>query len=661
LERRSYSVAAIFEENWGNSPAFNSATVGEENQIQPDTNPPVLLNSLADARSFTFVFDEQLNESQAQQTNLTVYPTRTEINRIVNQGVLKVFFTDSITTTTSFTIALGSVEDIFGNSSPEFNQTLSYVLVKEPNPDDIFITEFVYRSSNATPEFIELYNFSDENIALSTLEIADNREQIRLEVLSGYPDFIKPKSYIAITTDERLPSLNDSGSDAIIVRYQHETLDSIHYQFPLWKSTNAGQSLERKQLFSISSDPSNWGLHPQRNHSAGKINQTDTLLAPLSISFAGWLVKDTLTLITSRYISNPSFLQLRLNSQEIVPVSVLDNTLLIAEEQPLTPEQLQLELIYTEPGYEAVSTKEIAFQSITENINPLIISEILFDPLISERGSQSEFIEVFNPNPFSLILPDNFIQIETITSGAITTLEFETNGLPISIPALKYMLIYPDSVYELSQSRLGQYFSLSDTIVSYRTDRNSLSLSSSNSAIKLVNVSGKNMDSVHYTTNWHNPNVVDVRGRSLERVLLNGPSNDKTNWSTSGNPLGATPGNQNSNYIEPLEAPKNQIVIFPNPFSPDEDGFEDNTTITWNLDGSNYLIDATIYDRYGRKVRTLAQNVVAGKTGSLVWDGKRDDGTFNRIGIYILLFKATDTSVGEIFVKKESIVIARMM
>lgn len=674
LERRSYTVSAVFKENWGDSPSPMAASVGAENGILPDVQPPQLLNLIADAQSFTFIFDEQLDENHALNVSLSVSPSRVESSRTVNKGVLNIKFTDSTTTTTSFTVSLGSVRDIFGNLSTEVTQALTYVLVKEPESADIFITEFVYRSSETTPEFVEIFNASNENIDLKTLEIADNREEFRLEVLPGFLDYIKPHSYIAITTDEgfaatdsnrvavkRLPSFNNSGGDAIVVRYQAQTLDSVHYQFPLWPTTSDGQSLERKQLKSLSFDPANWGLHPLRKHSAGKVNLTDTLIKPLQISFAGWLVKDTLTIITSRFIANSDFLLIRVGVQEVEPVSIRNNTILVALEEPENREAQVVELKYVESGFESTSTQEIAYRATPETSEPLIITEILFNPLSTDDGSQSEFIELFNPNPFSLIVPDNFVQVESLSSGSNTSFNFETFGLPYSIPSNRYLIVYPDTALRLSESRLGIYFSLDDSIPALRTNRNSLSLSSTNSAIKLYDSSGALMDSVHYLADWHNPNVADVRGRSLERVLLRGLSNDATNWSTSGNPLGATPGKQNSNFIEPAEAPKNQLVIFPNPFSPDEDGFEDNTTISWNLDGTNYVIDATIYDRFGRKVRTLAQNVVAGKTGSLVWNGKRDDGTFNRIGIYIILFKATDTSGGKSFIRKESIVIARKM
>jgi len=237
-------------------------------------------------------------------------------------------------------------------------------------------------------------------------------------------------------------------------------------------------------------------------------------------------------------------------------------------------------------------------------------------------------------------------------------MSIESSGKPLFLNGLSYGIIYADTVSNFNSSRLANYFALSDTIKAFRVERTSLSLSSTNSAIVLQSTSGLLLDSVRYVDTWHNPNAADIRGRSLERILLNGESNDASNWSTSGNSLGGTPGSKNTLYLEAGEAAENQLLITPNPFSPDLDGFEDNTTISWNLDGSNYLITATIYDRYGRKIRNIAEQLVAGKEGSIIWDGKRDDGTSNRIGIYILVFKARDSTNGKEVVKKETIVIA---
>lgn len=674
LERKDNSVSARFNANWGNSPAALFASPSSSNSISPDETAPVLEQILVEASRLLFIFDESLDESFGYQSNISTSLNRTESSRNVSGNVITLQFADVLSATTEFSVTIGNQKDIFGNEFQEETRTVSFVVVKDPILGDLIITEFVYKASDSVPEFIELYNNSDENIALNSLQIADNKDAITLSVKSGYKTFIAPKEYIAISTDEgfsslgqnrvaveRLPSLNDTGSDAIVIKFQQAKIDSLSYKFPAWSSLTAGRSYERKRFDALSIDPVNWAANPNRSHSAGLKNLADTTLPAMSISFAGWLSEDTLTIYTTQYIESANDVILSLNGTVLSGLIIKENKIRVEETQPLSSESPVIELEYLKTGFENTSTKMASIPASSASLEPFIISEILFNPLTDENARQSDFIEFYNPNSIAVILPSTFLQTQSVSSGSVTTMNLETNGLPVAVPAKTYAIIYPDTVSGLSNSRLGIYFGLSDTLTAFRVNRTSLSLSSTNTAIKLLNTSGEPQDSVHYVDLWHNANVTDTKGRTLERILLNGPSNDATNWTTSGNPAGATPGYLNSNNIVPGAAELNQLLISPNPFSPDEDGFEDNTTINWNLDGTNYLIQATIYDRFGRKVRTLAQNVVAGKSGSLVWDGKRDDGTNNRIGIYILLFKAVDNNSGKEFIKKETIVIARMM
>jgi hypothetical protein len=124
---------------------------------------------------------------------------------------------------------------------------------------------------------------------------------------------------------------------------------------------------------------------------------------------------------------------------------------------------------------------------------------------------------------------------------------------------------------------------------------------------------------------------------------------------------GGTPNSQNTIFQEPGAAPESVGISFsPNPFSPDDDGFEDNLFINYTLDAPDYLLRVRIFDRYGREVRELANNQQAGFEGSLIWDGLTDDRKKNRVGIYIVLFEAYNSANGSDRTFKETIVLARM-
>jgi hypothetical protein len=196
-----------------------------------------------------------------------------------------------------------------------------------------------------------------------------------------------------------------------------------------------------------------------------------------------------------------------------------------------------------------------------------------------------------------------------------------------------------------------------------RVNRKTLSLASTGDAIYLAARDGATIDSVYYDKSWQNPNLTDSKGIALERINPNGPSNEASNWGSSTAESGGTPDQENSLYQRPAQKKhqKAGIHFSPNPFSPDGDGTDDHLFITYKLDAPDYLITVNIYDRYGRKVRTLANNKPAGLKGSLIWDGLKDDGSRNRIGIYIVIFKAYDSASGKDKAFKKTVVLARRL
>jgi hypothetical protein len=165
---------------------------------------------------------------------------------------------------------------------------------------------------------------------------------------------------------------------------------------------------------------------------------------------------------------------------------------------------------------------------------------------------------------------------------------------------------------------------------------------------------------VEYSEEWHNPNLIDPKGVALERINPDFESNDASNWGSNSTPLGGSPLSKNSIYQGPDGVVSGVgIELTPNPFSPDGDGFEDNLLISYALDEPDYLLKVRIYDRYGRLVRKLAEARPAGFEGSLIWDGLNDEGLKNRIGIYVILIEAFNSSNGSKKAFKETAVIAR--
>ncbi|HBX64621.1 MAG TPA: hypothetical protein DEG32_00105, partial [Balneolaceae bacterium] len=123
---------------------------------------------------------------------------------------------------------------------------------------------------------------------------------------------------------------------------------------------------------------------------------------------------------------------------------------------------------------------------------------------------------------------------------------------------------------------------------------------------------------------------------------------------------GGSPGEQNSIFQQAGAGPDETGITFtPNPFSPDDDGFDDNLFINYKLEEPDYLLRIRIFDRYGREVRELVDGKQAGFEGSIIWDGLKDDRTKNRVGIYIVLFEAYNSANGKNKTFKETVVLAK--
>ena len=166
-------------------------------------------------------------------------------------------------------------------------------------------------------------------------------------------------------------------------------------------------------------------------------------------------------------------------------------------------------------------------------------------------------------------------------------------------------------------------------------------LNNSGDDIFLFDPSGTVNDSISFSDDWGGGD-----GRSLEKLNPQLDSPDPDNWGTCTAVEKMSPGSDNSILVETLPEAGN-ILLDPNPFSPDGDSFEDELRISYSLPFAQAYLTMQIFDSIGREVRTLARNLVTGAEGILTWDGRFDHGNRARIGIYIIKVEAVDQSTGQ--------------
>jgi Lamin Tail Domain/FlgD Ig-like domain/CARDB len=274
--------------------------------------------------------------------------------------------------------------------------------------------------------------------------------------------------------------------------------------------------------------------------------------------------------------------------------------------------------------------------------NDLVINEIMFDP----ETDNSEFVEFYNRGGKSIEIGGWKIEDENGNS-------YRLSEISKQITDKSYFILAADS------SIFKNYHFDENSFVNI-VNVSSLGLVNTGELILLKDVRGNLIDSVFYSDKWHNKNFASTRNISLERINPELNANDPLNWSSSVDVSGATPSKQNSIYTENLNKSAN-LTVSPNPFSPDNDGFEDFTIINYNLTQAISQVRIKIFDSKGRLVRTLLNNQPSASTGSVIFDGRDDDGNALRIGIYIIFLEALNDNSGVVETMKSVVVVARKL
>ncbi|MEI7810995.1 MAG: lamin tail domain-containing protein [Ignavibacteria bacterium] len=293
--------------------------------------------------------------------------------------------------------------------------------------------------------------------------------------------------------------------------------------------------------------------------------------------------------------------------------------------------------------YKATPGNENSVRNLTGyERGTVIINEIMFYP----SDDNTEFIELYNKS-------GQTINIGGWLAGKVTGERFILANENQSLNPGDFFIIAADS---LLFNNYPYMRTAGNVMIINRTG---LGLNNAEDNIILRDALGNIIDSVYYSDKWHNKGFSVTKNKSLERVNPVSGSNDNSNWSTSVADEGATPGKTNSIYVINQKVDKN-FSILPNPFSPDNDGFEDVAIISYNSPREITGIRLKIFDSQGRLVRTII-NQSGSSRGSIIFNGCNDNGTPLRIGIYILLLEELDTNSTVTETLKSVVVIARKL
>ncbi len=683
-------------ENWadcktihGTPGTFNSVRLLSYNlsialDAEPDSLPPgetlklTAIISNTGSRSvanFAVIFSQDSNADSIFQPDEMVFQTTVTDTLKSNHSITVECLLDSLASGIHQFLVTA---DLPADEEPTNNSDAKTIRVGY-FPATIVINEIMYQPVARQPEWIELFNPGDSPINLGDWSFSDNILTDKIS-FGDTALIIDALDYLILTADTTIfqnfpsilcpvfvphqgfPTLNNDGDVIYLYDLIGSIIDQVAYSPAMGDA--AGFSLERIHANRGSNDPANWALsNDSLGATPGRRNSVtprdfDLALGSLTYSphnpFPGEEVSISCQLKNVGLQSTTGFLIqyfLDLNAnknfeaEELLGESESVSQVIAAEDSLLVPFSYLAELsgrfallaqlkLATDqvPKNDTLST----LLSIGFDKNSLVINEIMYAP----DDGQPEWIELYNPltQPVDLTCW-NFSDSDSSSSVKITS---------------QPLKLQPQSYFVLSQNyTLPDYFE--NETINFSVPPNFPNLNNDEDFVFLFDGNKNIIDAVQYWDRWNSRD-----GFSLERINPGLGANDSCNWSASVNSLGGTPGKQNSIFVDVLPSDA-ALSISPNPFSPDDDGRDDITVISYQLPFNLSQVNIKIYDVRGRLVRLLVNNQPSAVNNRTIWDGRDNDGHDCRMGIYIVFLEAIHYSEGAVRTLKKSVVLAKQL
>ncbi|MBX7150882.1 lamin tail domain-containing protein [bacterium] len=460
------------------------------------------------------------------------------------------------------------------NPSPDekaTNNSRRDSIVVSAAPGSIVVNEFLYNAiSGEIPEWVELFNRTDNDISLQSWKIGDSSSVI---MLTNKADSLRAGHYAVIIQDSTsfhqhygtldnaikriylsgLPSLNNGGDVVKIITPTGITIDSVRFRSG-WGG-GVGISLERRLADSASNSVTNWksttaiiGGTPGTENTATPASY-DLSISAADITFSpGFPIFGQVFTIFSK-VHNVGLLASENFSVNVFRIAGADTTILLQQNVVLLAAGDSLitmindtaqagRIIFVRIDYNADQRAQNNSAShsllIGTRRSSIIINEINYVP----GTGATEWIELYNPGPDTIDLKK-----WTIADGNSDQTNFATK-ITITNPSSP---IYPGEYVVVGKD--SNQFNLKFPNVSKKLFISSFpTLNNSGDMIGLFDSVGAVIDSLMYESKWGGSTDV-----SLERISAAGNSYSSANWHSSINPFGATPGKINSVTPVPLD------------------------------------------------------------------------------------------------------------
>ena len=685
LERIDPSGPSTQASNFGTSPSDGGGTPAAQNALyDPDTSPPELLRVTPTPGGDTLIaqFSEPLADTSVSASAVDIFePGAPSINSAEVStdapGRVQCVLGAPLSAGT-YTLTASEIADRRGNVQAETESTFEYVETVPPDSGDVVINELLYAPTTASNEFIELYNRSDKTIDVGALSYADEDRDFAPVRARRVP--LRPDSFVVLARDSAAftatfpdagfvtpkgwDALNNGGDEVLLRHSPSATIiDRVPYDAS-WGGGN-GASLERIDPAAPSTTASNFtSATPSAQATPGAQNSRyDPDRAPPSPVFAEETPTGDVAVHFSEPVAastlTPDAFEIGGQSPSIVRLRD-DSVAALSLPSPLDTGSVRVAGVEDRVGNRLdQSTRALALQPDSGDVG---LNELMYAPRTDDfdgRPNQVEYVELVNRSDRRLTLnglhltdrPDETGRADTVRAGRLRSLP--SNGYAVVAAA-------PTGPRVPGASQLATAFPeaplAADSVAFLPVDAAQIGLANDGDQLRVHSADTTVVANVTYRPDWHAPSLEETQGTSLERISLAGSATASDNWTSSTAPAGGTPGAPNSMSRPSGETPDAGIEIVPSPFSIERDG---GTRIRYQLPDEPNLVRARIYDARGRKVRTLEEARLTGRSGALVWNGRDGSGTRVRVGVYVVLFEAVQTEGGTVTRYKEPVVVAR--
>jgi hypothetical protein len=593
--------------------------------------------------------------------------------------VVHLFFNESFSEITSHTIAIENVKDVNGDTMQPAKFSFSYHEVK---PFDVVINEIM---ANPDPsmglpeaEYVELYNRTGYSLNLTGWTFVAGSTSKKFPVST-----IGPNDYLILCEDSAVEklilygkalglftsstTLSNSGTNLVLMDSTGTVISWINYTDQWYKDDYralGGWSLEQTDPANPCAGISNWasssdpsgGTPGAKNSiyasnpdvSAPELSRIAMLSdSVVQVFFTEPVDKsglDTSLFTVDHGVGHPFKAGCYLQNSAVLSLSFKNNF------KNETIYQLTVSDSITDCTGNligATKTGRFAVPSSADSLD-IVVNEVLFNPL----ADGADFVELYNRSSKVIDLTKLlFCSRDEDTYKLKGFYQISDSGY-LFFPS-EYMLLTTDF------SNIKQNYHVPDsalciemaTMPSLNDDKGYVVITD-----KVLHV----IDGFVYSEDMHYPLLTSNEGVSLERVNFDQATNNSDNWHSASETSGfATPGYVNSQYSND-ENKTDGLIVEPEIFSPDNDGYNDLLNISYHLDQAGFTANMNIFDSRGRLVRQLVKNSLLGIEGVLSWNGVNDEGQIAPIGIYIIYIELFNLN-GKVRKYKKTCVLARKL